>query len=107
MSNILKIKINEEEHPKAYHPQIVDILQCYMNFPISPECIIRDIVSFVDKPNVLEIGTAITSDMNLTGAGQRSAFFFVQQEGLCRIRLVPVIPGELAKEYVIAILPSE
>lgn len=105
MPDVMKIQIDEETHPKAYHPNVGDVVQCYINFAITPDTIIQDVGASVNEPHLVKIGTAFTSDPAMAGGGQISVFFYVLDEGLCQLRLVPI--GSETKEYVIAILAEK
>ena len=98
----------DDKHPNFYEAGIGDIIQCYVSFGLSPGSSVRSILTFVENGSLTDIGVAVTTDFRLFGAGEMSAFFFVYgdltgRDELCRIRLMPVIPGQITNEYTLTI----
>jgi len=81
-------------HPKAYHPEIGDIVQCYMDFPIVPEQIVVDLRIVIEGKSVSLVAVASTSRPKIIGSGQISVFLLPRQPGFSEITILPVIPGQ-------------
>ena len=81
-------------HPKAYHPRIGDLVQCYFDFPIVPEQIADGIETQVDGQSVTLVGVVSTSRRKIVGSGQVSAYLVPRISGLTKVTLTPVIPGQ-------------
>jgi hypothetical protein len=106
MAEWQKVRIDEDAHPKSYHVKVGDLVQCYMSFALSPPSIVRDIAVFLETEVMRKIGVVHTPGSMAIGVGQISAFFFVQNEGLCTVHLVPVVVGEMASEHSLTFLAS-
>lgn len=101
-----KIQIDQKEHPPSRDVGIGDVIQCYINFALTPGSFVKDIVVSISNGSLARIGVAITSDFSMAGGGQMSAFFFVYgdltgRDELCTLRLIPVIPGQVAQQHEI------
>ena len=60
------------QHPKAYHPRIGDLVQCYVDFPIFPERIVTELKVSIDGTSVSLVGVVATSLPKIIGSGQVS-----------------------------------
>lgn len=108
MATLHKINI-KAYHPKSYHVKIGDLIQCYIDFPLSPDSKVSDIAVSVQNSNLEIIGVMDTSNPEKPDAGQVSAFFYVagkiaKKPTLCYIRLTPFIVDRTAKQYNIAFM---
>jgi len=99
-----KIRIDKESHPRSYKVKTGDLVQCYLDFGLPSEPSLPEMKVNIDNFVMTEIGVIPTPDLNKEGSGQLSAFFFIQEEGLCHIRFTPDVPGKTTKEYNIAFL---
>ena len=84
-------------HPKAYHPAIGDLIQCYLDFPIVPEQIVEDLEVSIDGRPVSMLAVVSTSRPKIVGSGQISVYLVPRQAGLSTVTIQPVIPGQKPK----------
>ena len=94
-------------HPKAYHPAIGDIVQCYLDFPIVPEQIVGDLRITIEGKSLSLVAVASTSRPRIVGSGQISTFLMPRQPGRSAITIQPVIPGQKPKPIKINFLVVE
>jgi hypothetical protein len=94
------------EHPKAYHPAIGDLVQCYLDFPIVPEQIVDDLRPTVEGKSMSVVATVSTSRPRIVGSGQVSLFLAPRQPGLSRVKIEVTVPGQKPKTYEITFLVS-
>lgn len=92
------------EHPRAYHPRIGDLVQCYLDFPIVPEQIVDELKVTIDGTSVSLVAVVNTSKPKIVGSGQVSAFFMPRNTGLSKVTILPVIPGQKPKPVEINFL---
>ncbi len=104
---LFPVRIDKDSHPRSYPVNIGDVVQCYINFPLTPSSIVEDIEVSLENDKLQKIGVVITSDLRMPGSGQRSAFFYVMDGGSCTVTLRPVIGGAVDKEYLITFLAPE
>ena len=64
----------------------------------------EDIVTHVGGEPLHLVGVASTPDLRMSGGGQMSAFFYVVEGGLVKLRLIPVVANAFAKAYEITLL---
>ena len=93
-------------HPKAYHPYVGDLVQCYIDFPIVPEQIISDLRPTIDGKSVSLVAVVNTSKPRIVGSGQVSVFLAPRQLGLSHVKIEVIIPGQKPKQYDITFLVS-
>lgn len=105
--SVLKIKIDEDSHPRAYHPHIGDVIQFYIDYPITSTTAPVNIDYSVENEVLVNIGIANTSDPKKPGGGQLSAFLYTMGEDLCHVTLRPSVENNSGNEYRIAILPEK
>lgn len=99
MGNLRKIQIDLEKHPPHYDVEIADIIQCFINFPLTPSESVDAINISFGGQSLAKIGVVITSDFALMGSGQMSAFFYIYgnftgNDEFITVRLIPVIAGQ-------------
>ena len=104
---LFPVQIDKDSHPRSYLVNIGDVLQCYVNFPLTPSSIVEDIAVSLENDKLQKIGVVITSDLRMPGSGQRSAFLYVLDAGSCTVTLRPVIGGEVDREYLITFQAPE
>ena len=92
------------KHPKAYHPSIGDIVQCYVDFPVVPEQIVSDLDVNTNGKSLVLVGVVNTSKPKIVGSGQYSAFFVPRQTGRTQLTIAIEIPGQTTKEYQMSFL---
>ena len=85
------------QHPKAYHPRIGDLVQCYVDFPIVPERIVSELKVSIDGTSVSLVGVVATSRPRIVGSGQVSAYFVPMRAGLSKVTILPIVPGLVPK----------
>ena len=95
------------QHPRAYHPRIGDLVQCYLDFPIVPEQIVVDLRATIDGNSVSLVGVVSTSRPKIVGSGQISVFIVPRQPGQTTITILPVIPGQSPKPITINFLVAQ
>jgi hypothetical protein len=91
-------------HPRAYHPDIGDLVQCYVDFPIVPEQIISDLRVKIEGNSVSLVAVVSTSKPKIIGSGQVSAFLLPRQLGLSKVTITVIIPGQKPKPYELNLL---
>jgi hypothetical protein len=107
MSNLHKIQIDKESHPKSYKVEVQDVVQCYLNYALtSPPLSVPELSVSIDQRLLEKIGVLVTSDLAVSGSGQISAFIYVQDEGLDYVRITVDDSGQASKEYAIAFMAS-
>lgn len=94
------------QHPKAYHPNTGDLVQCYIDFPIVPEQIISDLRPTIEGKSVNLVAVVGTSRPKIVGSGQVSVFLAPRQLGLSHVKIEVIIPGQKSKTYEITFLVS-
>ena len=97
-------------HPKAYHPNAGDLVQCYFKFPVVPGRIAGDLqVNIIDGNSIKLLGVFHTQPPRLLGADELSAYFTVPRNGLSHVEITPVIAGQPAptKPFRLAFLVGE
>jgi len=104
---LFPVQIDKDSHPRSYLVNIGDVVQCYINFPLTPSSIVEDIEVSLENDKLQKIGVVITSDLRMPGSGQRSAFLYVLDAGSCTVTLRPVIGGEVDREYLITFQAPE
>ena len=87
-------------HPRAYHPSIGDLVQCYLDFPIVPEQIVDNLQ--ITSATVLAVVS--TSRPKIVGSGQISVYLMPRQLGSSKVTIQPVIPGQKPKPTEIIFL---
>ena len=92
------------DHPRAYHPRIGDLMQCYIDFPVVPEQIVDQLKVTIDGTSVALVATVNTSKPKIVGSGQYSAYFVPRGDGLSKVTILPVITGQRPKPIVISVL---
>jgi hypothetical protein len=106
-ARVVKIQIDKDSHPRAYHPYIGDVVQFYIDYPIISSTTPGYIDVSVENDTLITIGIANTSDLKKPGGGQLSSFIYVSGEGLCHVTLRPSVENNTGNEYRIAILPEK
>ena len=106
MGTLRKIQIDSDKHPDHYDVDVGDVVQCFIDFPLTPSTSVDAIVVFIGGQSLEEIGVIITSDFGLSGAGQMSAFFYVYgdftgSDEFITVKLTPVVPGQIAQTHEI------
>ena len=91
-------------HPKAYHPSIGDLVQCYLDFPIVPEQIVDNLQITTAGKSIAVLGVVGTSKPRIVGSGQISVYLMPRQPGLSKLTILPVIPGQKPKPIEITFL---
>ena len=81
------------DHPKAYHPAIGDLVQCYIDFPVVPEQIVDDLKVRIDGSALALVAKVNTSKPGIVGSGQYSVFLAPRQTGLTKVVIQPTISG--------------
>ena len=104
MANLKKFQIDLDQHPEHYEAAVGDVIQCFINFPLTPGNMVDDIVVKVGGQSLAKIGVTITSDFGRPGAGQMSAFLFVYgdftgNDEFITVELTPVIPDQIETSY--------
>jgi hypothetical protein len=94
------------QHPKAYHPYIGDLVQCYIDFPIVPEQIIDDLRPTINGKSLSLVAAVSTSRPGIVGSGQVSVFLAPRQLGLSHVKIEVIIPGQKPRTYEITFLVS-
>jgi hypothetical protein len=92
------------QHPKAYHPAVGDLVQCYIDFPIVPEQIISDLRPAIDGKSMSLVAVVSTSSPKIVGSGQVSVFLIPRDPGLSHVKIEVIIPGQETKTYDITFL---
>jgi hypothetical protein len=92
------------QHPRAYHPVIGDLVQCYIDFPIVPEQIVDDLRPTIEGKSVSLVAVVNTSKPKIVGSGQASVFLAPRQAGLSKVTIEVIIPGQKPKTYEINFL---
>ncbi len=81
------------QHPKAYHPQVGDLITCYFDFPVVPEQIPEDLQVSIEGKSVALVCVVNTSQPKIVGSGQFSVFLVPRQAGLSHVTITPHIYG--------------
>ena len=82
------------KHPKAYHPAIGDLVQCYLDFPVVPEQIVENLRVTTAGRSLSVIGVVGTSKPRIVGSGQISLYLMPRQTGQTTVTILPTIPGQ-------------
>lgn len=89
-----RIDIKTDPHPKAYHPHIGDLVQCYLNYPIVPGQIVDKLKVTLEGSSIALVAVVDTTRPRTMGACQWSAFLAPREGGLSHLTVVPVCEGK-------------
>lgn len=104
MATLHSVRIDLPQHPKAYHPQVGDVVQCTLDFAVTPGTDVSDIQVAIKQPVIKEIGVILTSAPGQMGGGQISAFLYAESKGLCHVRFTPMCNGKPLGSYEVTFL---
>ena len=92
------------DHPKAYHPRIGDVAQCYLRFAVVPGQIVEDLEFKIEGKSVVRVGVVETTKR--PGGGEISAFLYARAAGMSHVTFAP-IPGHTFKPVRITFLAEK
>jgi hypothetical protein len=92
VGRIHRIDIKSQHHPRAYHPAVGDLVQCYLDFPILPDQIVVDLEVSIEGRPLSVVAVVSTSRPKIVGTGQISGYLLPRQAGLSKVKIQSMIP---------------
>jgi len=87
---LVKVDLKAAVHPKAYHPKMGDLVECFLEYVVVPNQMVDDLKVRVESGRSVGL-VAVVHVQKLPGAGQISLFLAPRDCGLTNIRVTPVI----------------
>jgi hypothetical protein len=102
-----RIDISLPKHPKAYHPSIGDIVQCYIPSAIASERTVEHLQPTITGISVSVVAVVNTSSPELPRTEEVSLFLVPRQVGLSRVSIEVLVSGETSETYLVTFLVNQ
>ncbi len=106
MATLHRIRVDEDSQPKAYHLQVGDVAQCYLDYAVTPGTCVSGLEVALEGKSLRVIGVAATTRPDVMGSAQLSAFLYAVEAGLGKARVKSIVEGGPGAEYLIPVLVS-